>query len=293
MDLKVQQEAFTVHEQIENLKALNLIIEDESEAEKFLSKVSYFRFIKAYSLGLKNRNSNYYSGVTFNQLRELYVFNAKFRKLIFEQIEHIEIGLRCKVSNYFSLKYGVMGYNDAENFSNAIIHKNILDEINRDLEHNRRAPFIKNFKENYVNGDVPFYALVEVLSFGTLSKFFKNMKGEDKKVVAQIYGVGYTFLESWIESIAHVRNICAHYGRIYNAKLSKTPKLYKEDKYNTNRIFAVLCCMKRISNDKESWNVFVKELSKLFVEYPLAIKSTMGFPEKWKSVLVINDEHQD
>ncbi len=28
------------------------------------------------------------------------------------------------------------------------------------------------------------YALVELFSFGTLSKFFKNMKNEDKKAVA-------------------------------------------------------------------------------------------------------------
>ena len=49
------------------------------------------------------------------------------------------------------------------------------------------------------------------------------MKHEDKKVVARIYGVKYTYLESWIEHIAFVRNICAHYGRLYNVNLSKTP----------------------------------------------------------------------
>lgn len=45
----------------------------------------------------------------------------------------------------------------------------------------------------------------------------------DKKAVAATFGVGYTHFESQIESIAYARNICAHYGRLYNAKLSKTP----------------------------------------------------------------------
>lgn len=54
------------------------------------------------------------------------------------------------------------------------------------------------------------------------------MKQEDKKAVAQIYGVKYAYLESWIEHIAFVRNICAHYGRLYNVNLSKTPALYKQ-----------------------------------------------------------------
>lgn len=49
------------------------------------------------------------------------------------------------------------------------------------------------------------------------------MKNADKKAVATTFGIGYTYFESWIESIAYVRNICAHYGRLYNAKLSKTP----------------------------------------------------------------------
>ena len=43
--------------------------------------------------------------------------------------------------------------------------------------------FIRNFKENYVNGDIPLYALVEILSFGMLSKFYKNMHSVDKKEI--------------------------------------------------------------------------------------------------------------
>ena len=49
------------------------------------------------------------------------------------------------------------------------------------------------------------------------------MLNKDKKAIAKSFGVGYTYFESWLESISYVRNICAHYGRIYNAELSKTP----------------------------------------------------------------------
>lgn len=91
-----------------------------------------------------------------------------------------------------------------------------------------RSPFIKNFKDNYLDGDIPFYALVEVLTFGTLSKFYRNLLPDAKKAIASNYGVKYHYLESWIESIAYVRNVCAHYGRLYNAKLSKAPILYRD-----------------------------------------------------------------
>ena len=70
------------------------------------------------------------------------------------------------------------------------------------------------------------------------------MKNPDKKAIAQTFGVGYTYIESWLESISYVRNICAHYGRLYNAKLSKTPMLYKEYAQagiGNNRCMAFFC----------------------------------------------------
>lgn len=199
----------------------------EEQVEK-LNDISYFRLIKAYSLNLKPRNGNYYTGVTFEHIVELYLFNSNFRQLIFPEIEKVEINVRCRISNFFAENYGVLGYYDSDKFINPEYHKSFLKDIEAEIYRNSKAPFVKNFRENYEGGQLPIYALVEVFSFGTLSKFYKNMKNGDKKIVAKLFGVGYTYLESWLESIAYVRNICAHYGRLYNAKLAKTPILYKE-----------------------------------------------------------------
>ena len=68
------------------------------------------------------------------------------------------------------------------------------------IDRNSKAPFVRNFRENYEGGQLPIYALVEVFSFGTLSKFFKNMKNPDKKAVAKSFGIGYTYLEDGIRS---------------------------------------------------------------------------------------------
>ena len=187
MEKKKQQVPLDVAGQIENLKSLSLIIEDENYATQFLNDVSYFRFVKAYSLGLKPKNGCYYEGVTFEQLVELYLFNANFRQILFAQIERIEVNLRCRLSNYFSVKYGVLGYKNSKNFANATFHASFLADIEAEVMRNRRAPFVKNFQTNYEGSEIPFYALVEVFSFGTLSKFFKNLKNEDKKAIASTY----------------------------------------------------------------------------------------------------------
>ena len=49
----------SIDEQINNLKEIGLIIEDESYAKKILNDISYFRLIKAYSLNLKAKNGKY------------------------------------------------------------------------------------------------------------------------------------------------------------------------------------------------------------------------------------------
>ncbi|MBP5565848.1 MAG: Abi family protein, partial [Lachnospiraceae bacterium] len=174
------------------------------------------------------------------------------------------------------------------NFANGRHHQDFLKNISDEVKNNSRAPFVRNFQENYEGGELPLYALVEIFSFGTLSKFYKNLNNIDKKNISLQFGVGYTFLESWIESLSYVRNICAHYGRLYNAKIPKTPILYKEYKekgIGNNRIFASLICLKHIYDNDLKWNDFVDDLNKLISQYDGVNISTMGFSDNWIEIL--------
>lgn len=289
MCLKEHQPPLTIDEQIENLKEIGLIVNDEEYAKSFLNDVSYYRLIKAYSLNLKAKNGQYNSNVTFEHIVELYLFNSKFRQLIFTQIERVEINLRCRISNYFSNKYGIIGYDNSDNFKNEDYHKEFIEDITEELKRNKKTLFVNNFQNNYEDGKLPFYALIELFSFGTLSKFYKNLKNPDKKAIAQTYNVGYTYLESWIESISSVRNICAHYGRIYNVILAKKPSLYKQ--YTENgispfRIFATLLCLKHLLPNDRYWNDFVDNISLLIEKYSNVNLKSMGFPCNWKEILL-------
>jgi len=287
-ELKKQQPPMTIDEQVENLKSIGLIVDDEEYAKKILNDISYFRLVKAYSLNLKPKNGCYDKQTTFKEIVALYLFNANFRQIIFPEIEKVEINVRCRVANFFAEQYGVLGYLQAENFADENYHAQFLKDINEEIGRNSKAPFVRNFRENYEGGNLPIYALVEVFSFGTLSKFYKNMLNKDKKAISKSFGVGYTYFESWLESISYVRNICAHYGRIYNAKLSKTPILYKEYTQvgiGNNRIYGVLLCLKHLLKNDVHWNLFVDKIELLFDKYQYVKISTMGFPENWRELL--------
>lgn len=281
----------TIEEQVENLKNIGLIIEDDAYAKRILNDISYFRLMKAYSLNLKAKNGRYEKNIKFEQIVELYLFNANFRQTIFPEIEKVEINVRCRLANYFSERYGVLGYLEADNFENREYHKAFLNDVEEEIRRNFKAPFVKNFRNNYEGGNLPIYALVEVFSFGMLSKFYKNMKNPDKKEIAKSFGVGYTYFESWLESISYVRNICAHYGRLYNAKLAKTPMLYKEylsAGIGNNRIFGVLLCLKQLLKNDVHWNLFADHVEMLFDKYESVDIKTMGFPKNWKELLEIS-----
>lgn len=290
MEKKMYQRPLNVDKQLENLKSLGLVIEDETSAKAFLNDVSYFRLIKAYGLGLKKKNRGFEENVSFDEIKELYLFNCKFRQKLFVQIEKVEINLRCRIANYFSCKYGNFGYENPENFKVAEHHAEFMKEIESEIRRNRKAPFVKNFQENYIGGKLPLYALIELFSFGTLSKFFKNMKNDDKKSISATYGVGYKYFESWIEHIAFVRNICAHYGRIYNVNLSKTPMLYKQYRrcgISSMRIYATLLCLKNILPNDRHWIEFVDYIKILLDKYPHVHIDNMGFPEQWEEYLIV------
>jgi abortive infection bacteriophage resistance protein len=222
--------------------------------------------------------------VHFRDIVNLYLFNSIFRQLLFVQIEKVEVNLRCRLSNYFCEKYGVLGYEDVNNFTTPAYHDKFLNEIQRELVRNAKSPFVKNFRDNYDNKKIPLYAIIELFSFGTLSKFYKNMKNEDKKAVASLYGISYTYFESWIESMAYVRNICAHYGRLYNAKLSKTPRLYKKHTacgISNLRIFSTILTLRHLLPNDRHWSEFIQTIEMLIEKYPSVNLRLIGFPQEW------------
>lgn len=85
-ELKSLVESIPIDEQIANLKANGLIIENENYAREILNNISYFRIIKAYSLRLKPKNGTYEEGVKFEDITDLYFFNANLRHILFPMI---------------------------------------------------------------------------------------------------------------------------------------------------------------------------------------------------------------
>lgn len=113
------------------------------------------------------------------------------------------------------------------------------------------------------------------------------MENEDKKEIAKEFEVDYIYLEFWIENLSYVRNICAHYGRLYVAKLTKTPKLYREylrQGISNNSIFASIINLNILAED-DYYDKFHGDLLEIINKYPSVELKHLRFMEKWAIII--------
>ena len=203
--------ALTSKEQVSQLKSRGMFFDDEDAAEKFLSAVNYYR-LSGYWLPFEiSRDPHRFKPrTTFKQVVDLYRFDKGLRSLLFEGISIFEVSFRARWSYQMGFDYGSHSYLDpkyASDFSKWIDNmKNVQTEYSRSKE-----IFVKHFQTKYEESFPPIWVVCELFSLGTISCWYKNMRGgKTKDEIARFYGVDASLLESWIHCISVLRNHCAH-----------------------------------------------------------------------------------
>lgn len=269
-----------------------LTIDDKQAATDILKRVNYYR-LSAYGIGLKQPNDSekYIPGITIQTLYDLYCFDSQLRSILIPAIEAIEIDLRAKISYHLAMTYGADGYYNPVNFQPKVnkegksIHTLTMEKFRNEITHQKNLPCVTHHMEVY-GGFFPIWVAVELFTFGMLSSLFSIMQPNDQKVVANQYSTDPYHLGSWFLSLVELRNLCAHYNRVYNMPLKQTAKLYREhQQYQCNRLFPILLVIKRMINKTESWNTFLSQLMELIWKYPVANLRFMGFPANWEQLL--------
>jgi len=291
--MQFSKQPIDIPTQISLLKARGLAFKDEIKSAHYLSNISYYR-LRAYTYPFQDNtdvNHPFKGTIHFENIIDLYVFDRKLRILVFDAIEKIEIALRTKLIYHYSLTYGShLHENSTLYLNNSRFIKDIGDlykETDRSTE-----TFIKHYFAKYTNPPYPAsWMALEVASMGLLSKLFSNLRNcPEKKKVYYDFGLkNYTVLESWLHSICHIRNICAHHGRLWNRRLTAIPQMPNNSVYpflinrqiNPNKIYATLSCMTYILNIISPHNNFNSGIKTLLPTCDLVNMKEMGFPKNW------------
>ncbi len=281
----------TYNEQVEILKSKGLIIKDESFALQTLRELNYYTFtgyLREFELDARH----YEEGTTFKKIYHIIEFDRKLRNIILFAIEPIELLIKSKIAYHISHKYGPLGYLNPNNFENYKQQKMIIKNFNRNVKKNKKLDYVQHHMINY-DGKFPIWVAVNLFSFGMISNLYENLREEDKTIISREFKTTPKELESFLYCILFLRNKVAHYVRLYNSTLDKTP-LYcanNHKEYNiTNKVFDIVYIMKFLSLNKAEWNKnIVLKLKDLFDEYGEYIDLyRIGFPKNWYELLIYN-----
>jgi len=231
---------------IELLESRNLLVPDKERARHYLRFINYYR-LSGYGYLLEEehvdgqRSHRFSDGATFDHLLSLYVFDRHLRLLVMDAIERIEVSIRSVMAYELSHRHesghwmlNADLFQETDGFSHAQLIRIIKRETAFRAEegterHTRREAFINHYYANYDEPHLPpSWVLSEVLSLGTWSKIYANLKAsKDRKLISRVFDLPPDTLRSWMHSLTYLRNLCAHHSRLYGRGLAFPPAMHK------------------------------------------------------------------
>lgn len=314
---------------------------------RILEKENYYNVINGYKdlfldSASTSSNEKYKDGTTFDEVYALYTFDREVRHIYLKYLLKVENSFKTVLAHEFSGLYGHDNYLKLENFHTgystekkvlnriASAHKldiktdlrkiqhlsseeniaaviklmgDIQQEIARQMSKHHQA--VNHYMSEY--GYIPFWVLVNVLTFGKITTFYKLMKEKDKITVAKVYGVSSNELHKYMDMCSLARNKCAHDERFFDIKFRRrlhTKSISKfttlglvrdasgsyssgtNDAYAIAIIFAMLLSKTEVkqfvSSMKAVFNKLSKQLHTVTVDEVMKI---MGYHHSWDNIL--------
>lgn len=303
-----KKEFRTLDEQIDILRNKGLTINDEESAKDVLLRENYF-FINGYRNILYTKDRKFIKGTTFEELYSVFLFDRTFRNILFKNLLIIENNIKSIISYQLSKKYGYKesDYLKPSNFNQDFKdNRRVVDVINKMKRQIRVNGEKHTATFHYISkyGYIPLWILVKVLSFGLINELYGILKEEDKKDIANIYGLDPDTLKIYLSLLANYRNLCAHEDIVYE---HKTQVSIPDTKYHSelniekvdgeyikgkNDMFAVVIMFK-VMLTKSKFSDFMDEVNRAIKVFDKNIGiiendvllERMGFPSNYEEIL--------
>ena len=304
-------------EKLRDEKGLTILKEDEERVISLLKKYSYFSLVSGYKTLFKDQEGKYFQGTRIDDIVALYEFDDQLRDIFFHAIQIVEKHIKSLLSYSFVNKYGE-GQDEYLSSLNYDPKVGTKDEYVRQKEIKKLittfiAAIIPPSEHKYIkhqwdrHKNVPLWATVKVITFGTISKMFSLCEPSVRSDVAKEFpGVSEDALSGMLDMLTRVRNVCAHNERLYDFSLKKSRAIQnfpahedlgisksKSGLYNQGKtdLFAALICLKYLLQTDDFNRTVVsieKSLETLCTKTKIfqknKILSCMGFPENWSDI---------
>ena len=290
--MRYNKQPISIADQIAVLKSRGMVFDNEQEAISVLENISYFRLAGYWRTMEQDSVQHLFrAGSKFEEVVERYRFDSELKTLIFAAIQKIEISVRTRIIHHFSMAHGAFWFLDSSLADDNDLFNANLDFLRAEIDRSHDEFITEHFRK-YDEPDMPpAWKTLEVASFGTLSKLYKNMNDNVvKKQVAHSFNIPqHKCMQSWLAALTIVRNTCAHHARLWNVHLSLVPRMNERMRgkwitnhgYASDRIYPSLCCIAYWLNAIDDRNSFVSDFKALLTKYPTINPVLMGFPPSW------------
>lgn len=228
---------------------------------------------------------------TLENMHLLLCLDRDLASIMLKWIGVFEEHFRARVANEMSLKLGAFAHRHPENFKDPSHYASFLEAYERELEFKAKNndDAVVNAIEAY--GEPPIWTVVEMLSLGTLSKLYRNLRSKAiKHSISDSFRVEYGVFSSWLRTISEVRNRCAHFSSLICKPLVAKPKSIPRFDADNGSLFYVALMLVRLT-EADSVHADLRntyELGMIFDMVDLCrqqkngdLLSLAGFPTDW------------
>ena len=217
----------STNSQMQQLRSRGLQISGSSE-KRILEKENYYNLINGYKTlfldsNYQGQSEKYKAGAKFKELYALFLFDRELRSLFLRFILEIENNVRSVIAHDFAKKYGHDNYLRIDNFnktqSNVDEIAELISILQREIANQlkKKNPMIMHYIVTY--GYVPPWVLVNIITFGTLSKFYSFLKQKDQNDIGKRFKIMPHDMKVYLKNLALARNCCAHDERFFDIRL--------------------------------------------------------------------------
>lgn len=268
------------------------MVADRERLLRRLQSVGYYRLC-GYWHAFQQPDDSFVPGTNFEQIWTIYNFDRRLRVLVMEGIERVEVAIRSRMMTLNVLRFGPFGHLNPGNFPHRRLgqHEEMLGLLRREADRSKEA-FVQHFRSRYDEfPDLPLWAAVEIMSFGTVVTLLNMGDSSIRRETAEGFGVTDTVFASWLLTLNSVRNICAHHSRLWNKEIGMKPKIPKSKhgpewhepfSIPNHRVFGVLTILLALQRRVAPRSHWRERLFQLFDSFPTVPAAPMGMPANWR-----------
>lgn len=280
----------------------NLLIQrglecNRDELISYLTQINYYH-LSGYLYPFRETGSdNFITNTTLENIRMRVDFDSDIRLLIMKAVEKIEIAIfRTQMVEHLAQKHGPFCYIKQEAYKDKnIFPDNFLNQMikfSSDIIQDQNTDFIKRYREKYTEEEfLPFWMIVEKMSFGQLGHIFNNLQIEDRVALSEKYQLHYKVLSSWLHTLSFIRNTCAHHGRLWRRYIPIKPKIpnnipgfHNPIQIENSNLFGILVISQYLINFINPELGWGTQLQNIVAKYPDLPFGEIGFPANWQDV---------